>query len=69
MSIIIRADDDTPGRKGVKMLGKTVMHFMQTNKKSGDHIEVTERIEPGTYKFTTSEDKGHISIDLTPGKE
>lgn len=71
MSIIIRSDDDTPGRKGVKQLAKTVFHFMHVNKKSGDHVEVTERIEPGQYKFSISEDSktGHVKIDVSPGTE
>ncbi len=69
-SIIIRADDDTPDRKAVKRDGLRHFAKMQQHKKSGDHVEITETIVPGEYTFTVSETpEGHVSLNLTPGKE
>lgn len=69
-SLIIRADDDTNERKQVKQEGLRHFAKMRQRKKAGDHIEVTETIQPGTYTLGVSQTpEGHVSIDLTPGKE
>jgi hypothetical protein len=69
-SLIVRADDDTNERKQVKQEGLRHFAKMQQHKKPGDHIEVVETIQPGTYALGVHlTPEGHVSIDLTPGKE
>jgi lambda family phage tail tape measure protein len=69
-SIIVRAPADSLGRKATKKMGRGFLDMMMHGKKTGDHIEITETIAPGAYTFGHSETpEGHISIDLTSGKE
>jgi hypothetical protein len=67
MSMIVRADDDTPERKAIKQAAMQHFAGMKHHKKATDHVEVTEAIPVGKFDLVASETPdGYVKIDFIP---